>query len=80
LVAAGEFDPDTPVAWGRRTASFLRNSQVIVFAGMTHVPLFAHPEAGRIMREFLAAPLDKVDPGRTGERRPFALTGPAAGR
>lgn len=80
LVAAGEFDPDTPVVWGRRTASLLRNSQVIVFAGMTHVPLFTHPEAGRIMREFLAAPLDKVDPGRTGERRPFALTGPAAGR
>ncbi len=72
LVAAGEFDPDTPVSWGRRTASLLRNSQVIVFAGMSHVPLFSHPEAGRIMREFLASPRGRVDRGRTGERRPFA--------
>lgn len=72
LVTAGEFDPDTPVVWGRRTAAGLENAQLVVFAGMTHVPLFTHPEAGRIMREFLAAPLDRVKPGRTGERRPFA--------
>lgn len=72
LVAAGEFDPDTPVAWSRRTAAGLDNARLVVFAGMTHVPLFTHPEAGRIMREFLAAPLEPVAPGRAGQRRPFA--------
>ena len=72
LIAAGEFDPDTPVAWSRRTASLLENSQFVVFAGMTHVPLFSHPEAGRILRQFLARPLGRINPGKTGERRPFA--------
>jgi pimeloyl-ACP methyl ester carboxylesterase len=74
LVAAGEFDPDTPVEWARATASRLAGSQLVEFAGMTHVPLFAHPEAGRIIREFLDAPDRKVDPGRTGVRRPFAIS------
>jgi pimeloyl-ACP methyl ester carboxylesterase len=72
LIAAGEFDPDTPVAWSRRAASRLPNAQLVVFAGMSHVPLFSHPEAGRIMRAFLDSPRDRVDPGRTAERRPFA--------
>ncbi len=74
LVAAGEFDPDTPVSWGRTTAARLKNSQLIVFAGMTHVPLFSHPEAGRIVRAFLASPQSRVDPSGTGERRPFIAT------
>jgi pimeloyl-ACP methyl ester carboxylesterase len=74
LIAAGEFDPDTPVAWGRRTASFLPGSQLVVFAGMSHVPLFSHPEAGRIMRAFLNAPPRRVDPGRTDVPLPFAAS------
>jgi pimeloyl-ACP methyl ester carboxylesterase len=71
LIAAGEFDPDTPLSWGRKTAELLEHAQLVVFAGMSHVPLFSHPEAGRIVREFLASPRQAVDPGRTGERRPF---------
>jgi pimeloyl-ACP methyl ester carboxylesterase len=74
LIAAGEFDPDTPVAWSRRTASFLRDSQVVVFAGMSHVPLFSHPEAGRLVREFLNSPRRRVDPGRTDVPLPFAAS------
>jgi pimeloyl-ACP methyl ester carboxylesterase len=71
LIAAGEFDPDTPVQWARATAARLPNSQLVEFAGMSHVPLFQHPEAGRIMKEFLADPLRPVDRGPTGTRRPF---------
>ncbi len=74
LIAAGEFDPDTPVSWSRTTAAHLPGSQLVVFAGMTHVPLFAHPEANRILREFLSDPKRKVDPGKTGVRRPFATS------
>jgi pimeloyl-ACP methyl ester carboxylesterase len=74
LIAAGEFDPDTPVKWAYSAAAHLPNAQVIEFAGMSHVPLFAHPEANRIMREFFIDPKRKVDPGRTAVRPPFATS------
>jgi pimeloyl-ACP methyl ester carboxylesterase len=74
LIAAGEFDPDTPTKWARRAASFLPHSQLIEFAGFSHVPLFSHPEAARIMREFLADPSRRPDPGKAAERRPFRLS------
>jgi pimeloyl-ACP methyl ester carboxylesterase len=71
LIAAGEFDPDTPVEWARATAARFPNSQLVEFAGLSHVPLFRHPEAIRIIREFLADPRHEVDPGRTRIRPPF---------
>lgn len=74
LLAAGEFDPDTPVKWTRAAAASLPNSQVVEFAGMSHVPLFSHPEANHIIREFLADPMRKVDAGRAGIRPPFATS------
>jgi pimeloyl-ACP methyl ester carboxylesterase len=74
LIAAGEFDPDTPVKWARRTASHLPNSFLVEIAGYTHVPLFSHPEAARIMADFLAEPSRRPDPGKTAERRPFRLS------
>ena len=73
LIAAGEFDPDTPVKWARRTASHLPNSFLVEIAGYTHVPLFSHPEAARIMAEFLADPSHRPNPGKTTERRPFRM-------
>ncbi len=74
LLAAGEFDPDTPVKWTRAAAAHLSNSQVVEFSGMSHVPLFAHPEANRIIKEFLENPRRKVDPGRAGVRPPFSTS------
>ena len=74
LIAAGEFDPDTPPKWARRAASFLPNAHLIEFAGYTHVPLFGHPEAERIMREFLADPARRPDPGKAAERPSFRLS------
>ncbi len=74
LIAAGEFDPDTPTKWARRTASFLPNSHLMEFAGYSHVPLFRHPEAVRIMREFLADPSHRPDPGEAAERPAFLLS------
>ena len=38
LIAAGEFDPDTPTKWAHQAASFLPNAQLIEFAGYSHVP------------------------------------------
>ncbi len=73
LIAAGEFDPDTPPKWARKAASFLPNAHLVEFAGYTHVPLFGHPEAERIMREFLADPSRRPDPGNATERPPFRL-------
>jgi len=74
LVAAGEFDPDTPVKWAREAASFLPNAHLIQFAGFTHVPLYGHPEAARIMKEFLAEPLRRPDPGGAAVRPAFRLS------
>jgi len=74
LIAAGEFDPDTPLKWGRRTVSFLPNSHLIEFAGYSHVPLYKHPEAARIMREFLADPSLRPDPGTAAVRPAFRLS------
>jgi pimeloyl-ACP methyl ester carboxylesterase len=74
LIAAGEFDPDTPTKWARRTASFLPNAHLMEFAGYSHVPLFRHPEAARIMREFLADPSRRPDQGKTAVRPAFLLS------
>jgi pimeloyl-ACP methyl ester carboxylesterase len=74
LIAAGEFDPDTPVRWARKAASFLANAQLVEFAGYTHVPLFGHPEAARIMKEFLADPSRRPDPGSASIRPAFRLS------
>jgi pimeloyl-ACP methyl ester carboxylesterase len=75
LIAAGEFDPDTPAKEARRTARFLPNAHFVEFAGYSHVPLYRHPEAARIMREFLADPSRRPDPGKAAERPSFALSG-----
>ena len=74
LIAAGEFDPDTPIKWAYGTKSFLPNAQLVEFAGYSHVPLYRHPEAARIMLEFLDNPLHLVDLGKTGERPDFHLS------
>ncbi len=71
LIAAGEFDPDTPVRWARRAAATLPNAFLLEFAGMSHVPLFTHPDAPRIMKAFLAEPRRRPDPGGTGTRPGF---------
>jgi pimeloyl-ACP methyl ester carboxylesterase len=74
LITAGEFDPDTPTKWARQTASFLPNAHLVEFAGYSHVPLFKHPEAARIMREFLADPSRRPDPGKATVRPAFRLS------
>ena len=71
LIASGEFDPDTPVKWALQTASYLPNAHFIKFAGYSHVPLYRHPEAVRIMLEFLTNPSRRPNPGKTSERPGF---------
>jgi pimeloyl-ACP methyl ester carboxylesterase len=72
FIASGEFDPDTPPAWARAAASRLSHAQFMAFAGMSHAPLFTHPEAARLMRAFLADPSAALDPGTIGTRPGFA--------
>ncbi len=55
-------------------ASFLSNSHLIEFRGYTHVPLYGHPEAARIMREFLDDPSRTPESGQASKRRPFRLS------
>ena len=74
LIAAGEYDPDTPTKWAYGAAARLSNAQLLEFAGMSHVPLFTHPEAARIMKEFLADPFRRPDPGTIGTRPLFMLS------
>jgi len=74
LIAAGEFDPDTPIAWARSAATRLPQAHLVEFAGMSHVPLFSHPEAARIMKAFLADPARRPEPGVTGARPSFLHT------
>ena len=78
LIATGEFDPDTPTKWARATAARLPNAHLLEFAGMSHVPLFSHPEAARIMKAFLEDPTRHPDPGMIGIRPPFLLSPDAA--
>jgi len=74
LIAAGEFDPDTPPKWARAAASHLPHAHIIEFAGYTHVPLYGHPEAIRIMKEFLADPTRRPNPGQAAVRPSFHLS------
>ncbi|MCX6559817.1 MAG: alpha/beta hydrolase [Candidatus Aminicenantes bacterium] len=74
LIAAGEFDPDTPTKWAHQTAGHLPNARLIEFAGFSHAPLFGHPEAARIMREFLAVPSRTPEPGKAAERPAFRIS------
>jgi pimeloyl-ACP methyl ester carboxylesterase len=73
LVAAGEFDPDTPVKWSRGTAALLPHAHFVEFAGYSHCPLYSHPEAARIIREFLDDPSRRPDTKGTSERPPFLM-------
>lgn len=74
LIAAGEFDPDTPIAWARSAATRLSHAQLIEFSGMSHVPMFSHPDAARIMKAFLADPTRRPEAGATGTRPAFLHT------
>lgn len=74
LIASGEFDPDTPLKWAQATAARLPNAQLMVFSGMSHVPLFSHPEAPRIMKAFLEDPTRRPDTGSIETRLPFVLS------
>jgi pimeloyl-ACP methyl ester carboxylesterase len=38
LIFAGEFDPNTPPAWGRRALRTLKNGYLYEFAGYSHTP------------------------------------------
>ena len=73
LIVSGEFDPDTPVPWAELTARHLPSAQVLVFGGMSHVPLFSHPEAARLLMDFLGDPLRRLDPGAIRVRPPFSV-------
>lgn len=61
LVLGGEYDPITPVRWGRVAADTLGRARVIEFPGAGHGIIDAGPCAERVIVAFLAAPATTVD-------------------
>ena len=61
LVAAGEFDPITPPAYGREVARHLPESQYVEVRGMGHGVLPRTPCTRNLLLEFLDAPARPLD-------------------
>ncbi|HET6329416.1 MAG TPA: alpha/beta fold hydrolase [Holophagaceae bacterium] len=77
LIISGEFDPDTPGKWARAAMTHLPNAHILVFPGMSHAPLFTHPESARIMKAFFDDPSHAPEPGKIREVPAFLLSGMA---
>ncbi|HXC16932.1 MAG TPA: alpha/beta hydrolase [Holophagaceae bacterium] len=77
LIISGEFDPDTPGKWARAAMTHLPNAHILVFPGMSHAPLFTHPESARIMKAFFDDPGHAPEPGKIREVPAFLLSGMA---
>ena len=75
LIISGEFDPDTPGKWARAAMAHLPNAHLVFFPGMSHAPLFTHPESGHLMKAFFDDPSKAPDPGKIAEVPDFLLTG-----
>ena len=75
LIVSGEFDPDTPEKWARAALAHLPNAHLMTLPGMSHAPLFTHPEAARIMKAFFDDPGRTPDPGTIAQVPPFLLSG-----
>lgn len=75
LIASGEFDPDTPERWARAAMARLPRARLLSFPGMSHAPLFTHPEGARIMKAFFDDPERPPDHGKLDEVPPFLLSG-----
>lgn len=57
LIFSGEYDPDTPPAWGRLTASWFKNSYFFEVKNTSHGPLFSDRcSVTQIVLSFLGDP------------------------
>ncbi len=79
LILSGEYDPDTPVAWGRRVARTLPNAIHVVFPGQSHLPIFSHPCAVPMVRDFLSDPKRRPDPRCIQDGEPLRFELPERG-
>lgn len=61
LILAGEYDPDTPPAWGKSAAQTLPNSRFFELPAMTHVPTFASSCAQELVAAFFDNPQTAPD-------------------
>ena len=77
LIASGEFDPDTPGAWARAAMARWPNAHLVFFPGMSHAPLFTHPDGGRLMKAFFDDPNRTPEVGKITEVPDFLLSGSA---
>lgn len=77
LIASGEFDPDTPGKWARAAMAHLPNARLVFFPGMSHAPLFTHPDGGRIMKAFFDDPAGALDTASLARVPDFLLSGAA---
>jgi len=74
LVTSGQFDPDTPPAWGRHVAASLSKAFFIEFPGQSHLPLFQHPCGRSIGQAFLVDPHNRPSEDCLRRAKPFSLS------
>jgi hypothetical protein len=70
LVTAGEYDPITPPAWGRRAGETLEASSYVEFPGAGHGPTADIACPQQILRAFLNAPEEPVSTACVDEMEP----------
>jgi len=73
LVLAGDFDPITPPAWGRRAAQSLENSFFLQFPGIGHGASRSHSCPEAITAAFVQDPTRKPDASCMAEMEPLAF-------
>ena len=69
LILAGEYDPNTPPAWGKLAAQTLPNSRFFELPGTSHVPTFGSSCAQELASAFFDNPQSSLDAsciGKTG--------------
>ncbi len=73
LILAGDFDPITPPAWGRRAAQTLENSFFLQFPGVGHAASTAHPCPEAITVAFVQDPTREPDTSCMAEMKPLTF-------
>jgi hypothetical protein len=73
LILAGDYDPITPPAWGRRAAQTLEKSFFFQFPGIGHGASFSHPCPEAITVAFVQDPTREPDASCMAEMEPLAF-------
>ncbi|HSJ65467.1 MAG TPA: alpha/beta fold hydrolase [Gemmatimonadaceae bacterium] len=73
LIFAGEFDPTTPLEYGRRAAATLPNAYLVALRGRGHDVNVPTPCTVQIREQFLGNPLQSLDTSCVGALPPLSF-------